>query len=169
MSVAVQSREHLTPCIRWTVTQGKTTSLSRREWTDGHSHKGRVSSASANALYLYTLTAYREAALGIPCYQFIHLALPLLGRDSPTKDCLRMHYGFSKCLAPGDTRERACARARASRGKMRGCLSPGSLKGKKRKRRQTKQWLPWRHQSSVSGLLKGSGLVVRVTWHADNR
>lgn len=59
-------------------------------------------------------------------------------------------------------------RTRASRGKMRGCFSPGYPKGRERTC-QTKQWLPWRHKSSVSGLLKGSGTVARVTWHADNR
>lgn len=68
-----------------------------------------------------------------------------------------MHYGFSKCFA---VRGHTCVK----REDERMFFSRGVPRGK-RKTCQTKQWLPWRRQSSV----RGSGPVVRVTWHADNR
>lgn len=115
-------------------------------------------SISERSLFI-TLTAYREAGHGIPYYQFIHLVFPLLGRDSRTNKqktgfmCVETFQSF-RCR---DTHSNT--RTRTSRGKMRGCFSPGYPKGRERTC-QTKQWLPWRHKSSVSGLLKGSGTVA---------
>lgn len=154
----VRSEEDVTHCIHWTVTQGKA-----RAWTA--TDKDCVSSVSANAVYLYTLTVYRaerqltEFPITSSPTSCFHCWEETCTRACKQNTAFQMQCGrtLTKRSAPGDPLEHALACACAWRRKMRGCFSPSCLKGR-RKTCQTKQWLPWRHQS-----------FVLVTWHADNR